>query len=53
MQTDRCGNILDRNVQKEAEKKIEYKRVWIEMKRMWNLKCKIIPLIIRATRIVT
>ena len=39
--------------QKEAEKKLEYKRLWIEIKRMWNLKCRIIPVIYRATRILT
>ena len=44
----------DRNVvQKEAEKELEYKRLWTEIKRMWNLKCKNIPVVIRASRIVT
>src|SRR5215475_11104953 len=44
----------DRNVvQKEAEKKLEYKSLCIEIQRMWNLKCTIIPVIIRATGIVT
>ena len=43
----------DRNVvQKEAEKKLKYKSLCIEM-RMWNLKCTIIPVIIGATGIVT
>jgi hypothetical protein len=44
----------DRNVvQKEAKKKKEkYKSLWIEIKQMWNLKCKIIFVIIRTTRIV-
>ena len=41
----------DRNVvQKEAEKKLKYKSLCIEM---WNLKCTIIPVIIGATGIVT
>ena len=44
----------DRNVvEKEAEKKLKYKRLCIEMQRMWNLKCTIVPVIIGATGIVT
>jgi hypothetical protein len=44
----------DRNVvQKEAEKKLKYKRLGIEIQRMWNLKCTIVAVIIGATGIVT
>ena len=44
----------DRNVvQKEAEKKLKYKSLYIEIKRMWNLKCTIILVINGATAIVT
>jgi hypothetical protein len=44
----------DRNVvQKEAEKKLKCKSLGIEIKRMWNLNCTIIPVIIRATGMVT
>jgi hypothetical protein len=44
----------DRNaVQKEAEKKLKYKSLCIEMQRMWNLKCTIVPVIIGAIGIVT
>ena len=40
-------------VQKEAEKKLKYKSLCIQIQGMWNLKCTIIPVIIGATGIVT
>ena len=46
--------IISRNiVQKEAEKKLKYKSLCIVIKRMWNLKCTIVPVIIGATGTVT
>jgi hypothetical protein len=44
----------DRNVvHKEAEKKLKYKSLCIEIQRMCKLKCTIIPIITGATGIVT
>jgi hypothetical protein len=37
----------------EAGTKLNYKRLCIEMKRMYNIKCMIIPVIIGATGSVT
>jgi hypothetical protein len=44
----------DRNVtQKEAEKKLKYSSLYIEIQRMGNRKCMIIPAVIGATGMVT
>jgi len=40
-------------VRKEAEKKLKYKSLCIEIQRMWNLKFTIVSVIIGATGIVT
>jgi hypothetical protein len=43
----------DKNgIQKEAEKKLKYKNLSIEIQRMCNMKCFVIPVIIGATGIV-
>jgi len=40
----------DRNViKKEAEKILNYKDITIEIQRMWNVKTKVIPVIVDAT----
>ena len=44
----------DRNVvQKEAERKLKYNNLCIEIQRMWNMKFMIMPVITGATGIVT
>jgi len=44
----------DRNVtDKEAEKKLKYKSLLIEVQRMWDVKCTIIQVITGVTRIIT
>jgi hypothetical protein len=41
----------DKNiVQKEAEKHLECKSLWIETQQMWNKKCRINPVIYSANR---
>jgi hypothetical protein len=43
----------DRNVIKnEAEKILKYKELTIQIQRMWNVKTKVLPVIIKATGII-
>jgi hypothetical protein len=44
----------DKNViQKEAENKLKYNNLSIEIQRMWNMKCFVMPVIIGATGILS
>ena len=44
----------DRNVfKKETEKILKYKDLTIEIQHMWNVKTKVIPVIIGATRTIS
>ena len=40
-------------MQKEAERKLKYNRLFIEIQRMWKLKCAIVAVLIEARKIVT
>jgi hypothetical protein len=46
--------LADRNVvQKEAGKNLKYNSICVEIRRMWNVKCMIVPVIIADTGMAT
>ena len=54
MHTDMCGNIFGQSVtQREAGYKLMYRILCTEIRRMWDVKCMIIPVITGSTGIVT
>jgi hypothetical protein len=50
---DDDDNIIIRRIKIVTGKKLKYKSLCLEIQRMWNLKCTIMPVIIGATGIVT
>ena len=40
-------------IKKEAEKILKYKDITIEKQRMWNVKTKVIPVILGSTRTIS
>jgi hypothetical protein len=54
MHTDRCGNTgRQKCCTKGSGKEVKIQQFCIEIQRMWNLKCTVVPVIIGATGIVT
>jgi len=39
-------------IKKKTEKILTYKDLITQIRRMWNVKAKVIPVIVRATRII-
>ena len=54
MHTDKFGNTCrEECCAKGSGKEVKIQELCVEIQRMWNLKCMIIPVIIGATGIVT
>ena len=50
MHSDRCANNRRQKCRaKEVEEKLKYNSLCTEIQRMWNLQCKIIPVVTGAT----
>jgi hypothetical protein len=49
MHTECVAKPADKCHEIDVEKKLKYKSCCIEIQRMWNIKCMIVPVIIGAT----
>ena len=49
----RCNLRRQKVIKKETEKILKYKDLTIEIQRMWNVKTKVTPIIIGATRTIS
>ena len=51
MYTDRHGNTSGQERHAEAERKLKYKSLYIEISLMWKTKCMITPIIPEVNKI--
>jgi hypothetical protein len=50
---NRCRNFGRQKFDEEAERIVKYKDLTVEVQRMWNVKTKVIPVIIGTTGTIT